>query len=64
MDTFILSNLRVATDPADLAAPILDDHAIAIQGDCIVAIGPSAEILAQHPATYECGASWIHNCWC
>ncbi len=47
--TLLLTHLRVAPDPADANATILDDHAIAISGDTIVAIGPSEAMLAAYP---------------
>lgn len=48
-DTWLLTHLRVAPDPADAGAVLLEDQAIAIQGDTIVALGPTAEIVAGFP---------------
>ncbi len=45
----LITHLRVAPDPADANATILPDHAIAIRGDTIEAIGPTAELVAAFP---------------
>ncbi len=47
--TLVITNLRVAPDPSDPDATILDDQAIVIQGDTIVAIGSSAGLAAGFP---------------
>lgn len=48
MSQLVITNVRVAPNPADGGATILHDHAIAIEGDTIVAIGPTAEIVARY----------------
>ena len=48
MSQLLITNVRVTPDPADDGATILHDHAIAIEGDTIVAIGPTAEIVARY----------------
>ncbi|MCB9128618.1 MAG: putative aminohydrolase SsnA [Ardenticatenales bacterium] len=46
----ILTHLRIAPDPADFDATILDDHAIVVEGDEIVEIVPSAEAARRFPS--------------
>lgn len=44
--SLVITNVRIAPDPADPTATILEGQAIAMQGDTIVAMGPSASIEA------------------
>jgi cytosine/adenosine deaminase-related metal-dependent hydrolase len=46
MKRLVITNIRLAADPADPNATILADHAIAIAGDTITAIGPTTQIQA------------------
>ncbi|MDQ4075066.1 MAG: putative aminohydrolase SsnA [Chloroflexota bacterium] len=48
-NSFIVTNVRVAPDPADPNATILDNHAVAVTDHTIDAIGPTAEVEAAYP---------------